>query len=249
MAFNVFPAGPEPLRLSFMKASDFVPVGLSDVGQTMFLCVVASGETCSAVDSTPPQIRLRADNGLPVRVIKAPDLVVIANDQTIPVASASWDTDDTGIFLVVVSIDKPSSLWEVEITNNHAEERKFTWTVANTLEEVHQPWIEMPTNLDLGTVHFHSRARGVVAAKNRGSKPLTVIDAVVFSGEPFFEITHFTEEIDSHECGDVEVSLDPSADIPPSDDIYEAEVHVQSDASNGQPAGFRSFLVRATRSD
>jgi hypothetical protein len=232
-----------------MKDSGFVPVGLS-VGRKMFLSVVASGEACSAVDSTPPQIRLRADNGLPVRVIKAPDLVDIANDQTVPVASASWDTADTGIFLVVVSIDKPTSLWEVEITNNHSEERKFTWTVANTLEEVRQPWIDMPTSLDLGTVSLEHRPTGGAAAViNRGSKPLTVIDAEVFSGGPFFELTNFTDEIDPHRCGEVDLSLDPLADIPPSDDVYEAEVHVQSDASNGQPAGFRSLLVRATRSD
>jgi hypothetical protein len=179
-------------------------------------------------------------------VAHAPDPAVIADEHGAEVGFASWDEPTTGVFRVVVTVSKPANLWEVEITNKNEQERLFLWTVANTLEEAHQSWVDVAPVYEMGGITFQEGGRGTgVSVMNRGSGPLTIVDAELWSGAPFFEVMDWSATINAQETGEVVLSLDPSAEITPSDGVFDAEIRLWTDATNRSTSGFTSFVVRS----
>ena len=153
MAYRMFPSGPTQLRLDVAQ-SDAVPfLEMTDENGMMFLRIVSTGDSdaTEAIPSASPRIRLQADNGPFVALVEAPGTVPITNDVGAHVALGSWSAEETGEFLVLVTTDRPGSVWQIEITNTHGEPRSFTWTVASTDEESRQRWAQPPATVDSGS--------------------------------------------------------------------------------------------------
>jgi hypothetical protein len=241
MAFQLFPEDVGPLRLDSEEAGLFEHFEEAvDENQLMFLCVASTDDSCSGNPSVPPRIRLRANNGFAVPVSKAPNVVSIADDHRDHVASASWSEEQAGVFLVVVSVDRLGCFWEVEIKNDDKSKRIFTWAIANTQEEAHQPFIDMPAEHDFGTLTAAFPQGVGFEVANRGSKAL-IIDEAEFDvnfGECFRSLGVDNEVIEPLNCGSISMVFDPAnGDLvggSPADDIFFAEIVVVHQAPNNQ---------------
>jgi len=247
MAFQSFSAGSDLLRLRPGARSSFIPfTEMTDKGPLMFLCVASTNRSFELYpsDSAPPRIRLRANDGLPVVVAKAPGVADIADDEGRVVASASWNGEAAGIFLVVVTTEKPDILWEIELRNADPRERTFTCTLASTEAEAHQPWIDMPDRVNFEEIGILSDSGKSVDAYNFGSATLTLSNVEFWSGSSHFEIDPGIDVIESHMCGGFGVLWRPLKDFPAMEGLHEAEIRFWSNAPNNKhPDGYHPLHV------
>jgi hypothetical protein len=224
VTFKTFPNKPDPLLLDSAGRGDFEPFleMLDDTGK-MFVRIVATDDSCAAIPSKPPRIRLIADDGAQTPLVMAPDLVDIFSDQNMPVASASLNAEEASVFLIVIIVTQPGSIWQMEITNTNPERRSFTCTVASSLDESRQPWIDMPANVDFGSVRHGDSETKKVPVINRGSKELSInvgpkLENLQF-GKLQFGPTLLPHKIviQAQECGNFEMRFQPNGNffIPP----------------------------------
>jgi len=247
VAFRTFPAGSQPLRLDSAATGGFVGfLEMADHDQLMFLRVAASTDPGAAMGSAPPRIRLRADDGPAAKVPKAPDVVNIVDDEGEAIGSASWNVDEPGIYLVLLSIKRPGSIWQIELRNTAAEPANFTWTVANSDAESRQTWIHLPEILNFGFQRFGYSQTGTVDVINRGSRELTIqADSQEFArllDERSFAApnTNGVVVIPPHASASFDLAFQPRG--YPFDLLFETEVEVTSDASNRASLRLRGLL-------
>jgi hypothetical protein len=139
---------------------------------------------------------------------------------------------------------KPRQILGVEITNPYPKPTNFTWTVASSAEETHQPWIELPTILDFGTRPPASHYGLGFDVWNRGAATLLIDDMEFWFGEGFFELGWGSSEIEPGKLGAFDLSFDPYFDYALGGE-YEAEIRVYCNAPNTPPDGYRQISVRA----
>jgi len=249
MVFRAFPDGPDPLRLKSAEPGSFVPFleMIDPDTQLMFLRIVASDDSCSPTTSAPPRIRLIADDGPKVAVLKAPNSAEVFNDVNDLVGAASWSGEEAGVFLVLITVKRLGSIWQVEITNANSEPRSFTWTVASCDDDARQPWIDLPP-VDFGSVSHPHTATHEVRMINRGSKTLMVTIDETLGRVGQFRLSSAQDSVIAiapHECDSFNMTFETTGMfIHPQGTSVESSLPVKSNATNNRSV---RLMARATQ--
>jgi streptogramin lyase len=248
MAFRVFPAGAAPLKVPAGSQSNpqgFQELaGIVDGDLTMFLRLVKLGGGCAPPGGPDPAIRLSAGGGPAVQVAMFPDAASVHDGQGNFVADALCEPRGDGVYRVRVFIARPGSAWQLQLGNQDAQARGFTWVVADNDQETRQPWIDLPPMVSFEAV-IGQQVTSSVRVANLGTGPLTISDPKDFEPGPGFKLTTVPGPIKANDCGELQVSftlVDPGA---PLSAVYTAT----SDDTTAQqtPGHNRRVTLTATR--
>lgn len=231
MAFDVYPATlTNPLSVAASATSvaqsftEQIAVGAGQGGaDAMFLRLVMLNPTSPCVPPGPdhPGIILIADGGTPVEVLEFPAFASIFNGSSQYVAAATYVVEPNGVYQVTVdflaSQTGTGNSWEIQIQNNAASNRDFTWVVADSLAETSQPWMELPQDLNVDTVLggdillTGQSAQIALSVTNKGTGPLTINDTPGQLGGSDFEILSVPGPINPNDCDDILIQFNAPA--------------------------------------
>jgi hypothetical protein len=210
MADRAFPEGSTgPLTVEGGAASAFIAFaelaggGADDL--TMFIAVAKLGPGCEPAGGGEPRFRLRASGGAVAQVARFPNAVTIKDDAGSAVADATYEARDDGVYLVRVFVIRPGSAWELQIANDDAEARAFTWVVADSAAGARRPWIDVtPAALAFDVMAGDEQTLPARVA-NRGTGPLRIADAVGFSPGAGFALAAVPGPLDPNACGELQI--------------------------------------------
>lgn len=179
MAFHVYP-DPQtaPLNVAAGADSALIPVVTlvsAEVTPTMYLRLVKLGAGCAAPGGPAPTVRLKSGAG---------DIVVVPTGSTAAIYDGPGGTGQEGavtmdaaapgdVFRIRIFMFGNLTGWQIQVHNNDAVARDFTWVVADTDTDSQQPWVHAGASLtyDAPTNRTVSLSTEV---QNRGTGNLTI---------------------------------------------------------------------------
>jgi hypothetical protein len=211
MAFKVFPDPPlAPLAVAGQKTSErhefAAMIGGAQGGETMFIALVKLGTGCSPPTGSDPRVLLSADGGAAVAVAKSPDAEAIRDAQGVDVGDATIDRHGDGVYRVRVFDPKPGSSWALQIENDDADAREFTWVVADNEDESRQPWIDFETDSFSFDTSTGDEDETDIQVFNRGTGPLRIDDSATVPPGPF-GVTAPAQPLAPNACDSVNVTF------------------------------------------
>jgi hypothetical protein len=219
MAYHVYP-DPQTAPLTAGAGASSVPITIDKlVGigsgpyglDTMFIRVVMLGTGCSASGAADPGLLLSINGNPAVNVtIDTPDVASLRTNPADPAtevanAKAFAESNDVYRIEVYAFADLTPYTMQLQIHNNDAAARDFTWVVASTDPESLKGWINVPlATLDVQALISQPATTHVIQVSNRGTGPLTILPGVLGSG---FAFVSAPPPIDPNACGDVTISF------------------------------------------
>ncbi|MGH9280790.1 MAG: vWA domain-containing protein [Acidimicrobiales bacterium] len=225
MPFHVYPDPPTaPVALAASATSAPVPFAeLAAVDPvttltTMYIRVVKLGTACAPSGAPHPRLRLKHDGGdfttvfdpvgpptVPAGTIVSINAPVGTGGAVVESANTQVTVEANDVYLITVFIFNPGNPWQLEIRNNDAGSgHGFTWVVASTNAESHQPWIDIPSTLAYNVLTGQVVPQTVQVA-NRGTGPLTVSPPMAPPG-PGFAVT-VPPAVNPNACGNLQVTF------------------------------------------
>ncbi len=216
-AFDVYPTPQtNPLNVAATSSSALVPftelvgagTGPGGFFDGMYIRLVMLGGSCAPSAAPDPTVTLIAGGGTPVALTSVFQGIFTPSDE---VANARIVAETNDVFLVELAVLIPGSSWEIEITNNDASARDFTWVVADDEPDASQPWIHVQDILDLDSVLAGLTLTGqtsdpaTVEVANLGTGDLTISDAAGVIGATDFELTSVPGAISPNACDNLQI--------------------------------------------
>ncbi len=239
MAYDVYPAAlTNPLNLaaaatsaeSFTERLD-AGGGINN-GGVMYLRFAMSNpaSSCAPPGADLPGIFLSANGGTAIEVTQTteyPTVHPIFDSLAVYVAGAGYTIEPNGVYMVEVHfyMGHTGSSWEVQIQNNAASTREFTWVVADTLVDnpldrqgASQPWMELAQGLNVdsvlgGDILLTGQAAQItLSVTNKGTGILNINDVAGSLGGSDFEILSVPMgPIASNACDDIMLQFNAPA--------------------------------------
>ena len=189
----------------------------------MHIRIVMLGTTeCGASAGMEPTVTLTADGSSRDLTGSFQGILIGTTD----VANARITAETDGVFLVELLVLEPVSTWQIEITNNDASARDFTWVVGGDEAETRQPWIHVQDSLDFDTVLSGLKLTGqtsdpvTVQVQNRGTGDLTISDVAGVIGATDFELTSVPGAISPNACDNLQIVFNGPAAAGQSNGTY-----------------------------